>query len=109
MSTHNDEDQEISLSGKERKTLRALGHHLTPVVQVGREGLTAALLKSVSTALADHELIKVKLGQNCPLGKKEAADQLAAGTHATLVQLIGKTVLLYRSNPELDKEKQIKI
>ena len=97
----------IHLSGRDRRTLRALGHHLKPVVLVGREGITPALIRSAGQALSARELIKVKLGQNCPLAKKEAARQLAAQCGAALVQLIGKTVLLYRPNPDLDDEKRI--
>lgn len=99
--------QEIQLTGKEKKQLRGLGHHLTPVVYVGREGITTALLKSTGVALKAHELVKVKLGQNCPLGKKQAAEQLAGQCGAALVQLIGKTVLLYLSNPDLPKDQRI--
>ena len=107
MDTKEIEQEEISLTGKEKKHLRGLGHHLEPVVYVGREGLSEALLKSTREALKAHELIKVKLGQNCPVEKKAAAEQLAAQSGATLVQLIGKTVLLYLPNPDLPKDKSI--
>ena len=105
--TEKEELQEIELTGKEKKHLRGLGHHLTPVVYVGREGITTALLKSTGEALKTHELVKVKLGQNCPLGKKQAAAQLAQQCGAALVQLIGKTVLLYLPNPDLPKDKRV--
>jgi RNA-binding protein len=101
--------QQIQLTGKEKKYLRGLGHHITPTVYVGREGVTTALLKSAEAALKAHELIKVKLGQNCPLGKKQASEQLAVQCGAALVQLIGKTVLLYLPNTELPKDKRIRI
>ena len=99
--------QEVQLTGKEKKKLRGFGHHLEPVVYVGREGLSTALLKSTQDALKAHELVKVKLGQNCPLGKKEAAKQLAKQSGAALVQLIGKTMLLYLANPDLPKDKRV--
>jgi len=94
------------LTGRQKKQLRGLGHHLSPVVYVGREGLTATVLKATEEALTAHELIKVKLGQNCPLGKKQAAAQLALQSKAALVQLIGKTVLLYLPNPDLVRKKK---
>lgn len=99
-------EKKIRLTGKVKKQLRGLGHHLNPVVYVGREGITSTVLMATGEALAAHELIKVKLGQNCPLGKKQAAEQLAQRSEAALVQLIGKTVLLYLPNPDLAREKK---
>ena len=106
-----DEQEEIIskvvLTGKEKKYLRGLGHHLNAKAHVGREGLTPAVLKSTRTVLEVHELVKVKLGQNCPIGKKEAAEQLARETESALVQLIGRTVILYRPNKDLPKDQRI--
>jgi RNA-binding protein len=107
MDKKNTEIEKIRLTGKEKKQLRGLGHHLNPVVYVGREGITSTVLKATGEALAARELIKVKLGQNCPLGKKQAAEQLALRSEAALVQLTGKTVLLYLPNPDLAPGKQI--
>ena len=97
----------VQLSGKEKKVLRGLAHKLEPVVYVGREGLSNSLFSSVRQALTARELIKVKLGQNCPVEKKEAANLLAEQTSSALVQLIGKTVILYYPNADLDKEKRV--
>lgn len=95
------------LTGRQKKFLRGLGHHLEPSVIVGREGLSDTLIQSCAEGLQAHELIKIKLGQNCPVAKGEAAQQLADLTRAHLVQLLGKTVLLYRHNPELEPERTI--
>lgn len=97
------------LTGKQKKYLRSLGHHLPQIVIVGREGMTDNLIASCDQAINAHELIKVKLGQNCPLHKKDAAEQLAVRTGSELVQLIGRTILLYRKNNEKAKEKQIRL
>ena len=99
----------ITLSGRQKSYLRGLGHHLDPVVHVGREGLSDSLLRSAENALRTRELIKVKLGQNCEIPKKEAARQLAARTGAMLVQLIGRTVLLYLPNDKLPPGKRISL
>ena len=96
----------IELSGEQKKALRGKGHHLEPIVYVGKEGLSSALLKSTETALKTHELIKIKLGQNCPLDRHKAAEELARLTAATLVQVIGRIILLYRTNPDLPEEKR---
>ena len=99
----------ITLNSKQKKYLRGLGHHIEPTVYVGKEGLTANVDQSVLDALKTRELIKVKLGQNCEVPKKEAAEQLAEASGATLVQLIGKMVLLYMPNKKLGSEQRINL
>lgn len=88
------------LVGKDRRALRALGHHLEPVVQIGRQGITAALVEATFAALATHELIKVKILEGAPLDRKEAAAQLAEETGSELAQVLGRTFLLYKPNPD---------
>jgi RNA-binding protein len=88
------------LNGKQRRYLRGKGHSLEPIVQVGKEGLTDALVGAVGAALGTHELIKVKVGGNAPEGRHEVAESLAARTDSELVQVLGNTVLLYRPDPE---------
>ena len=55
----------------------------------------------VGVALDDHELIKVKLGQSFEGDRQEAAEQLAAEGHATLVQVIGRIIVLYRARNKI--------
>lgn len=99
----------LTLSGRQKKHLRSLGHHVDPTVYVGKEGISANVDQSVLDALRTRELIKVKLGQNCEVPKKEAAEMLAKTSGAALVQLIGKMVLLYLPNKKLDPEQRIKL
>lgn len=88
------------LTGKQRHHLRGLGHALSPIVQIGKGGLDEGLIKAVDQALADHELIKVKVGENADLDRHEAAEQIAQQTHSEVAQVIGNIVLLYRPDPE---------
>lgn len=97
----------LELSSGQKKTLRGMGHHLVPIVNVGKEGLSPALLKSTEAALRAHELIKIKLGQNCPLERNQAGGELARLTKAAQVQVIGRMILLYRPNPDLPAGKRI--
>jgi len=83
-----------------RRALRAAGHHLAPIVQVGKEGVTEALLRQLDRALLDHELVKVKVGSESPEDRFEAAEALASGGGAQLAQILGRTVLLYRRHPK---------
>ncbi len=93
----------MPLTGKQRRTLRALGHHLTPVVQVGHKGVTEELLAAVEQALKDHELVKVRVGTEAPEGRQETADALAAGTKSELAQVLGRTLLLFKKRKEKSK------
>jgi RNA-binding protein len=88
------------LSGKQRRHLRALGHELRPIVQVGRDGIDDGLVAAIEQALLDHELVKVKVGESAALDRHEAAEALAARTHSEVAQVLGNTVLLYRAHPE---------
>lgn len=90
------------LSGRSARYLRGLGHHLRPLATVGREGVTANLLKAVDELLAAHELVKVKIGQGCELNRREAAEVMGTQTGAAVVQVLGRTVLLFRQNPDRD-------
>ena len=88
------------LSGKQRRHLRALGHHLSPVLHIGHEGLTDAVVAQANIQLDAHELIKVKVSEASPLPRHEAASQLASATRSELAQVLGRTFLLYRGREE---------
>ena len=90
----------MGLDGKQRRKLRALGHHLAVVVQVGHGGVTAGVLAALEQALWDHELVKVKLASDDREARKGQAGALASGTGAEVAQVLGRTVLLYKPNPD---------
>ncbi len=99
----------IVLTNKQNRALRGEGHHLAPKVYLGKEGLSASVLASLEAVLVADELVKVKVGNNCPLERHEAAAELAAQSGASVVQVLGKTILLYRANPDLpaDRRRQL--
>ncbi len=109
MTSEKKDKKQITLTGKQKKYLRGLGHHLEPVVYAGREGLSESLIQSTMEALKTRELIKIKLGQNCTVPKKEAAASLSEQTGAALVQLIGKTIILYFPNKDLKPDQRISL
>ncbi len=90
----------MELNGKQRRALRALGHHLDPVVQVGKEGVTEKLINATDRALLDHELIKVKVGEASPLDRHEVAEALSQATQSAVAQVLGRTLLLFRRREE---------
>ena len=89
----------MPLTGKQRRALRAMGHHMEPVVIAGQSGVTEGVLGAVSQALHDHELIKVKINEG-PETRQEAAARMAEGAGAELVQLLGRTALLFKKRDE---------
>ena len=106
-----DPDDKIAstLTGKQKKFLKGLGHHLTPLISIGKEGLTENVIKASKQELLTRELIKVKIGNSSSINKNEVADLLPVATESTLVQLIGKTLLLYKENPKIDKDHRISL
>lgn len=91
------------LNGGQIRYLRGLGHHLDPVVHVGKEGVSETLVKAAKEALLAHELVKVKVLQECPIDRKEVGPALAEQSEAALVQILGRTILLYRRHPNKPK------
>jgi len=90
----------MELTGKQNRYLRGLGHHLKPVVFVGKEEVNDAVIRAVEESLEAHELIKVKLQDGCLSDRKEVAEELAAATGAAIAQILGKIILLYRPAKE---------
>jgi RNA-binding protein len=82
-----------------RRALRAHGHALTPVVQIGKAGVTEAVLRQVQQALADHELIKVKIAGESPEDRFTVAERLAEGPGVNVVQILGRVILVYKRHP----------
>ena len=95
----------MTLTSKERASLRAEAHHLSPLVHVGHHGLTDPLLESLDDALRTRELVKVQVARQSHIVAREAARALAEAVRADVVQVIGRTVTLYRENPALERVK----
>jgi RNA-binding protein len=90
------------LDNRQRTILRGLGHHLQPVVQIGKDGISEGLLSAIATVLEQHELVKLKLLETVPGDRHELATELAKQCRAALVQVIGRNVLLFRPRPLTD-------
>lgn len=88
------------LTGKQKRFLRSKAHHLDPIFQVGKGGVSDNMIKQIKEALEARELLKVSILQNCEEDRGTVADQLSAGTGAELVQVIGKIVVLYKESKE---------
>lgn len=87
------------LSGKQKSFLRSKAHHLTPIFQIGKGGLTEPIIKQIEEALEARELIKVSILQNCEEDKSDIAAHLQeAGME--VVQIIGKIIVVYKESQE---------
>ncbi len=91
----------LTLNAKQRAHLKGLAHSLKPILHVGKEGVTDTAVDAVASAFNTRELLKLKVLDTAPESAKETGQALAgrvAGGH--LVQVIGRTVVLYRPHPE---------
>lgn len=88
------------LTGKQKRFLRSEAHHLDSLFQIGKNGLTEAILVQIDEALEVRELIKVSVLQNCEEDKNEIAKQIGAYKHIEVVQIIGSTIVIYRESSE---------
>ena len=87
----------MALNNAQRRYLRALAHHLDPVVIVGAQGLTTPVMEEVNAALDHHELIKVRVNAPDRRAREAVITQICATTGADHVQTIGHVGVLYRA------------
>lgn len=99
----------MSLSRPQIKYLLNLAHHLKPVILVGQNGVTDALLNELEIALEHHELVKIRIAGDDRESRKEMISLLCEKTAAQKIQSIGKTLTLFKRNtkkPRIDLPKK---
>lgn len=95
------------MTGKERAALRAQANKLEPLFQVGKGGISPALIKQTDDALTARELIKLKvLLESAPASPREIADELAAATKSDVVSVVGGSMIFYRYSKKLHEKKK---
>ncbi len=92
--------EEVQLTGKQKRYLRGLGSTMEPILQIGKGGVLPGVVAQARDALEARELIKVRILSNCLEDRKEVARLLAERSGSALVQVIGKTFLLYRPSSQ---------
>ena len=92
----------MTLSNRQTRHLRGLGHHLKPVVWIGQHGLSDAVLTEIGVALDAHELIKVKIAAERDERTRLAA-KICDQTTASFIHSIGQMVILFRRNTKNPK------
>ena len=94
----------MTLNSKQKNNLKAQAHHLTPQIQIGKNGLTPQQITQIKKALYDHELIKIKF--NAHKNQKETlSTEITEKTESDQIDLIGNTVIIYKRHPEPEKRK----
>lgn len=90
----------MSLTNKQKQFLKAKAHELKPVILLGGNGLTEGVLAEIDNALNFHELIKVKVPTEDREQKVLIMDAIVRETKADKVQVIGKTLVLFRQGED---------
>lgn len=93
-----------TLSSSQRKYLRQLGHHLDPVVIIGKQGVTDMVVRAVNQALEAHELVKIRFN-DFKDEKRALAQEIERRTGSHIAGTIGHVALLYKQQPDEDKRK----
>lgn len=84
------------LTNKEKRYLKSKAQKIKAIFQVGKDGVTPNMLMTVADSLEAHELIKLSVLKTCPDPIQQVALDLSSGTRSEIVQIIGRTVVLYR-------------
>jgi len=90
----------FTLTHPQKRQLKALAHHLKPVVIIGDNGLTPAVMYEIVQALDRHELIKLRVNADDREARAQMIAEICAETTAVLVQRLGHVATLFRRNPE---------
>lgn len=94
------------MTSKQRAYLRGLANTLEPILHAGKGGISDAMIKQADDALEARELIKGKVLETAPATAREVAEEIAAKVNAQVVQVIGRTFVLFRQK---EKDSQIKL
>ena len=95
---------QIVLTTQQRKVHRAEAHHLSPVVMIGADGLSEAVLREADAALNAHGLIKIRVLGDDREAREQMYQQIADQLNAAPIQHIGKLFVLWRPIPEKERE-----
>lgn len=95
------------MTSKQRAYLKGLAMNIEPIFQIGKSSLTPEVTAAVSEALEARELIKITVLKNCLDDGNSIAEALAERTHAQVVQVIGKKIVLYKEAKDEKKRKII--
>ena len=90
----------MELTNKQKAKLKSMAQHLDAIVRIGDKGVTPTVVSSMNEALKARELVKFSVAHSDRNVRKELIKELAKASDAILVNIIGKTALLFKVNPE---------
>ncbi|MBC1484488.1 ribosome assembly RNA-binding protein YhbY [Listeria sp. FSL L7-1485] len=86
------------LTATQKRFLRKEAHSIQPIFQVGKGSVSPNLIVQVKEALEARELIKISILQNCDEDKQTIAEKISSRAGADIVQVIGRTIILYKTS-----------
>lgn len=96
-------DTKIMLTPKNKAYLKGLANHLKAQINLGKGEIDEGVITSVNNSLEAHELIKIKILQNSNELCEDLASQIAKKTKSEVVDIIGRTIILYRESKKNHK------
>ena len=76
--------------------LRAMANEYQPIIYIGKEGVTEALIQDADAALEARELVKGSIGRNAEVDLRTAVAELCQALQAEPVQVIGRKFVIFR-------------
>jgi putative YhbY family RNA-binding protein len=92
----------LTITPVQRKSLKALAHYLSPVVMIGGDGLTPAVIKEAKLAISHHGLIKIRVFGDDREARVSMYEELCDKLGAAPIQLIGKLLVIWRPKDVVD-------
>ena len=86
------------MTSKQRAMLRAMANDYQPIIYIGKEGVTEALIKDADAALEARELVKGSMGRNADADLRQAVQELCDALGAEPIQVIGRQFVLFRQS-----------
>ena len=95
----------MKLRGKQKRYLRSEAHHLKPIFQIGKDGLSEVWLDEVLKALDKRELLKVNILQNSPVEVEDVKEFIENNSDAQVIQTIGNVLVLFKKSDKAENQK----
>jgi len=90
----------LTLTNPQKRHLKTLAHARKPIVIIGDNGVTPAVLHEILMALDHHELVKIRVNAADRAARDAMIEEVCATSGALLVQRVGHIATLFRRNLE---------
>lgn len=96
------------LTGKQRSFLKSMANKMKPMIQVGKDGVSAGFLTQLGNMLDDHEIVKINVLGNSGEETKDVANAICEGLEAEYVSALGNKVVIYRESRTKKREDRLR-